>query len=677
MSKPTVAAKIVETLVQSRIRRIYGLPGDSLNSLIDEVRRHPAIDWVHVRHEEVAAFAAGSEAQLSGHLTVCAGSCGPGNLHLLNGLYDCNRSMAPVLAIAAHIPSSEIGTTYFQETHPERLFVECSHYCEMISSGRQMPRTLQIAMQTAISKRGVSVMIVPGDVLMDTVPDNALSHNMMLARPVVRPTDEDLTRLAALINDGSAITLLCGSGCADAHAELMAIAERLQSPIVHALRGKEHVEYDNPYDVGMTGLIGFPSGYRAIESSDVLLLLGTDFPYKDWYPQRGKIAQIDIRAEHLGRRCRLEMGLVGDVKQTLQALLPLLHPKPDRAHLDQALGHYHKTRKVLDSHAQGLAGQKPIHPEYLTATLSELAAPNAIFTADVGLPTAWAARYLRMTKDRRLLGSFSHGSMANAMPQAIGAQLLHRDRQVISLSGDGGFTMLMGDFITLLQHDLPIKVIVFNNSSLGFVDLEMKVAGLPSFGTDLKNPNFAKIAEAIGFLGIRVEEPTELRGAIEQALRHQGAALVDIVVNSSELTLPPKVTMQEAWGFSLYMLKETLAGHGDEVVQTIERNFLQPKRAIGTLVDEASEIAGVDVAPVVSEVAGAVVGGMIGSKAGKVGGVIGAVIGAAAGGLAAQGGSDHPGDDVAESSAVEKGEVEKREDIPSQVESSSEQNHLE
>ena len=656
MSKPTVATKVVETLIQAGIHRIYGVVGDSLNSIVNEVRLHQAIDWVHVRHEETAAFAAGAEAQLSGHLTVCAGSCGPGNLHLINGLYDCHRSMAPVLAIAAQIPSSEIGTGYFQETHPERLFGECSHYCEMVSSARQMPRTLQIAMQTAISKGGVSVIILPGDIAMQAMPDDTLSHGLMLARPAVRPSDQDLIHLAQMLNDGGAITLLCGSGCAGAHEELMVLGERLQAPIVHALRGKEHVEYDNPYDVGMTGLIGFSSGYRAIESSDVLLMLGTDFPYKDWYPQRAKIVQIDIRPERLGRRCRLDLGLVGDVKQTLEALLPLLQPKSERSHLEQALGHYHKTRKVLNAHAQGLAGQSPIHPEYLTATISELAATDAIFTADVGTPTAWAARYLRMTKDRRLLGSFNHGSMANAMPQAIGAQLLYPQRQVISLSGDGGFTMLMGDFITLLQYGLPIKIIIYNNGTLGFVDLEMKVAGLPSYGTNLKNPNFAKMAEAMGIMGIRVEEPGEMRGAIEQALSHQGPVLLDVVVNPSELLLPPKITVQEAWGFSVYMLKATLAGDGGEVVQMIESNFLQPAE-IGAVADEAAEQTGIDVGTVAGEVAGAVVGGVIGGKvAGKTGGVIGAVIGAAAGALAAKNLPDEAVDKVkdAASSATEE-----------------------
>lgn len=575
MAKPTVAAKLVETLVEAGVHRIHGVVGDSLNSIIDEVRRTDGIEWIHYRHEEAAAFAAGAEAQLTGQLAVCAGSCGPGNLHLINGVYDAHRSMAPVLAIAAHIPSSEVGTSYFQETHPDRLFVECSHYCELISSARQMPRVLQIAMQHAVSKQGVAVIALSGDVAMETLPDESLSHSMALTRPAIRPSDADLQTLAALLNDAEKVTLLCGSGCAGAHDELMELGDRLKSPMVHALRGKEHVEYDNPYDVGMTGLIGFPSGYRAIENCDALLILGSDFPYKDWYPKTAKIAQVDIRAERLGRRCRLDLGLVGDVKQTLQALLPLLQQKSNSAFLENCLEHYQRTRKELDSHARGVAGERPIYPEYLATVISELAADDAIFTCDVGSPTVWAARYLKMTKDRRLLGSFNHGSMANAMPQAIGAQIVYPDRQVISFSGDGGFTMMMGDVLTLLQYELPVKIVIFNNGILGFVAMEMKVAGIPPYGTDMKNPDFAKMADAMGILGIRVEDPAEVRPAIERAFTHNGPVIVDVLTNPSELSLPPKIELNQAWGFSLYMLKETLSGHGDAVVQTIESNFLK------------------------------------------------------------------------------------------------------
>ena len=570
----TVAAQLVEILEHAGVRRIHGVVGDSLNSITDELRRNKKIEWIHYRHEEAAAFAAGAEAQLTGRLAVCAGSCGPGNLHLINGLYDCHRSMAPVLAIAAHIPSSEIGTGYFQETHPELLFRECSHYCEIISSSRQMPRVLQIAMQHAVGMGGVAVIGLSGDVAMEKVEDNGLEHKLLISRPAVRPSDGEMQQLAALINGSARITLLCGSGCAGAHDELIMLGKKILCPMVHALRGKEHVEYDNPYDVGMTGLIGFSSGYFAMEESDLLILLGTDFPYKDWYPSKAKIVQVDIRPERLGRRCRLDMGLTGDVRETLLALLPLVDERSDREHLTRCLDRYQTSRKNLDAHARGKEGMRPVHPEYLTKLISEKADHDAIFTVDVGSPTVWAARYLQMTAERRLIGSFNHGSMASAMPQAIGAQLAFPGRQVISLSGDGGFSMLMGDILTILQYDLPVKLVIFNNSSLGFVAMEMKVAGLPPFGTDLKNPDFAAMARAMGMTGIRVENPEEIAPALEKAFAHKGPVLLDVVVNPAELTLPPTINLEQAKGFSVYMLKQVLAGDGAEVWETLSTNFL-------------------------------------------------------------------------------------------------------
>ncbi|GAA3953568.1 ubiquinone-dependent pyruvate dehydrogenase [Chitinophaga oryziterrae] len=575
MSK-TIAAKLVAQLVQAGVKRVHGVTGDSLNGIVDEIRQCGKIEWIHYRHEEAAAFAAGAEAQLTGALAVCAGSCGPGNLHLINGLYDCHRSMAPVLAIAAHIPSSEIGTGYFQETHPELIFRECSHYCEIISSARQMPRVLQIAMQNAIGLRGVAVIGISGDVAMEKVEDDYLEHPILLTRPAIRPSDTELDKLATLINQASKVTLLCGRGCAGAHDALIQFGETVYSPMVHALRGKEHVEYDNPFDVGMTGLIGFSSGFRAMEAADLILLLGTDFPYSNFLPTKSKkVVQLDIRAERLGRRCRIDLGLVGDVKETLEALLPLLQPKTDRDHLDQCVDHYKDSRKSLDAHATGKEGTTPIHPEYLTKIISETAADNAIFTADVGEPTVWAARYLKMTKERRLLGSFNHGSMASAMPQAIGAQLEFPGRQVISLSGDGGFAMMMGDLLTIYQYNLPVKIVIYNNGQLGFVAMEMKVAGLPPFGTDLKNPDFAKMAAAIGIKGIRVESPENIQEAIEKALAHDGPVLIDVVVNPSALTMPPKIELSQAKGFGIYMLKQIFNGNGSEVWQTLKSNFLE------------------------------------------------------------------------------------------------------
>jgi pyruvate dehydrogenase (quinone) len=569
----TIASKFVEILEHAGVKRIHGVVGDSLNAITDELRKSGKIKWIHYRHEEAAAFAAGAEAQLSGNLAVVAGSCGPGNMHLINGLYDAHRSNAPVLALAAQIPSMQIGSSYFQETRPESLFRECSYYCETIASARQMPRVLQIAIQHAIGLRGVAVVSLSGDVAMQAMQGDELEHPLFLNHPSVRPTDADLETLASYINQSKKTTLLCGAGCAGAHDELLLLAERVLSPVVHALRGKEHVQHSNPFDVGMTGLIGIASGNEAVQGSDLLLMLGTDFPYKEWYPGQARIVQIDIRPERLGRRCKLDLGLVGDVKETIQALLPLLEQKKDNSFLEKCQQRYKTNRKNLDSHAHGESG-KMIHPEYLTKTISDLARPDAIFTADVGTPTVWAARYLDMKPGRRLIGSFNHGSMASAMPQGIGAQLCYPESQVISLSGDGGFAMMMGDLLTIYQYDLPLKLVVYNNGSLGFVAMEMKVIGMPPFGTDLKNPNFAKMAEAIGILGIRVERSEDLPASVEKALAHQGPVLLDVLTNPSELAMPPKINLEQAKGFGIYMIKQTLLGDGAEVWDTLSSNFL-------------------------------------------------------------------------------------------------------
>src|SRR5271166_563086 len=473
----TVADQFAETLAIAGVKRIYGIVGDSLNGLTDALRHQGKIEWIHVRHEEVAAFAAGAEAHLTGELAVCAGSCGPGNLHLINGLFDCHRSRVPVLAIAAQIPSPEIGSGYFQETHPQELFKECSHFCELISGANQMPRTLEMAIHAAVAKRGVAVVVMPGDVALLPAADATLpkAAGLLPAQPVVTPADADLDRLAALLNGDARVTMLCGSGCQGAHEQLLSLAERLKAPIVHALKGKEHVEWDNPYDVGMTGLIGFSSGYYAMLDCDILLMLGTDFPYRQFYPRGGgvRIAQIDYRGEVIGRRAPVDVGVVGDVRATIAALLPRLKTKRDSKHLDQAREHYRKARKGLDELAVGRRGRPPIHPQQIAKAISDAASEDAVFTCDVGLPTVWAARYLAMNGKRRLIGSFWHGSMANAMPQAIGAQATFPKRQVISLSGDGGFSMLMGDFLTLTQQNLPVKVVVFDNGALGFIEIEI------------------------------------------------------------------------------------------------------------------------------------------------------------------------------------------------------------
>lgn len=573
MAKGTLADLVATTLAEVGVHRIWGITGDSLNGLNDSLRKIGKIAWMTVRHEEVAAFAAGAEAAVTGRLAVCAGSCGPGNLHLINGLYDCHRNHVPVLAIAAHIPSSEIGLDYFQETRPQELFKDCSHYVELVSAPEQMPRVLDTAIRTAILKRGVSVIVLPGNVALQPAPeagDDAWPP-VAMAPPRMVPDSDVLDRFAAILNAAEAVTLLCGSGCAGAHDEVVGLADALGAPIVHALRGKEHVEWDNPFDVGMTGLIGFSSGYHAMLSCDVLVMLGTDFPYRNFYPTEAKIVQVDRRPEALGRRARLELGVVGNVAETIQALKPRLKAKKDRAFLATAKAHYAEARKDLDD----LAGPDPkrIHPQYLTRLIDKMASDNAIFTADVGTPTVWAARYLTMNGKRRLLGSFNHGSMANAMPQAIGAQAAFPHRQVISLSGDGGFTMLMGDFISLLQLELPVKVIVYNNFSLGFVAMEMKAGGYLDTNTDLKNPDFAAMANAMGALGIRVETSNDLESALHRAFACDGPALVDVATARQELVLPPKIQLEQAKGFSLFLLKAIINGRGDEVAELVRTNL--------------------------------------------------------------------------------------------------------
>lgn len=577
MAQPTVADIFAETLATAGVERIYGVVGDSLNALTESLRAQGRIDWVHVRHEEAAAFAAGAESQLTGRLAVCAGSCGPGNLHLINGLYDAHRSRTPVLAIAAQIPSPEIGSGYFQETRPEALFRECSVYCETVSDVSQMPRTLELAIRAAVGRRGVAVVAMPGDVAMRAAaaPARATADALLPPAPISRPAETDLDRLADLLNGAGKVTLLCGRGCQGAHAELLQLAEALKAPIVHALGGKDFVEYDNPYDVGMTGLIGFSSGYHAMMECDALLMLGTDFPYRQFYPEDARVAQIDLRPENLGRRTRIDLGLVGDVGATLRALLPRLAVKQDRRYLDACLKHYRKTREELDELAQGSAGKPPIHPQHLARVVSEQAAEDAVFTADVGTPTVWAARYLRMNGRRRLLGSFVHGSMANALPQAIGAQAAFPGRQVVTLSGDGGFAMMMGDFLTLAQEKLPVKVVVFNNGSLGFVELEMKAAGLLETGVELVNPDFAAMARGAGAFALRVEDPGELEDAVRSVLAHPGPALLDVVVNRQELTMPPKLTLEQMKGFSLYTARAVMNGRGDAVMELVRTNLFR------------------------------------------------------------------------------------------------------
>jgi pyruvate dehydrogenase (quinone) len=571
MSK-TAAEFLFEALEKTGVKRVYGVVGDSLNGFTDALRRRKSIDWIHVRHEEAAAFAAGAEAHVTGNLAVCAGSCGPGNLHLINGPFDCQRSGVPVLAIAAHIPSSEIGIDYFQATHPESLFKDCSHYVELVSNPGQLPQILRRAIRVAIAKRGVAVVVMPGDVALMKI-EAEVPEWVAPTSPIVRPNDSEVQGLASLLNGAERVTLFCGAGCAGAHAEVVELARKLKAPIVHSFRGKEFLEYDNPYDVGMTGLVGFASGYLAMKNCDALLMLGTDFPYRAFYPEHAKIAQIDVRPEALGNRCPLHLGLLGTVKDTLEALLPAIKEKTDEGHLSAALANYKQARKNLDALAESGPNSSTIHPQYVTRLVSELASDDAIFTCDVGTPIIWTARYLKVNGRRRIIGSFNHGSMANAMLQAIGAQSAYPSRQVISMSGDGGFSMMMGDFITLTQLGLPVKVIVLNNGTLGFVEMEMKASGFLDTGCDLKNPNFALMAQAMGVRGFRVEKPQELKSAIEAALAHRGPALVDVVSARQELAMPPKTTLDQAYHFGMFTMRAVLDGRAKELIDLAKVNL--------------------------------------------------------------------------------------------------------
>ncbi|MDR2997928.1 MAG: ubiquinone-dependent pyruvate dehydrogenase [Microbacterium sp.] len=570
----TVAENIVQTLHANGVQRVYGIPGDSLNGFTDALRKDGTIRWVHVRHEETAAFAAAADAALTGDLAVVAGSCGPGNLHLINGLYDANRSRVPVLAIAAHIPTSEIGTGYFQETHPQELFRESSVYVEYVADASQMPRVLEIAMRAAIEKRGVAVVVIPGDVALADARDTRTTV-IERTRPVVVPSPAELEKAATILNGCDRVTILAGAGVEGAHDEVITLAERLGAPIVHALRGKEFIEYDNPYDVGMTGLLGFASGYRAMDAADALLLLGTDFPYTQFYPDGVTTIQVDIRGSQLGKRHPLDLGLVGDVKATAEALLPRLKRKEDRTHLEDATAHYRKTRAKLDELAVPSRGKAPIHPQYLASLLDDAASSDAVFTADVGSPTVWAARYFTMTEGRRLIGSFNHGSMANALLHGIGAQVAYPDRQVVALAGDGGLSMMLGELISLTQNKLPVKVVVVNNSSLNFVELEMKAAGFVTYGTDLENPDFAAVAQALGIFARRVERSEDLLDAVAEVLAHDGPALLDVVTERQELSMPPAIKADQVKGFALYALRTVMSGRGDELLDLAKANWRQ------------------------------------------------------------------------------------------------------
>jgi len=568
----TVADVMVATLKASGVRRVYGLPGDSINGFTDALRREGDVAWEHVRHEEAAAFAAAGEATMTGQLAVCAASCGPGNLHLINGLFDANRSRVPVLAIAAHIPREEIGGGYFQETHPQELFRECSVYSELVSVPEQLPRVLEMAMRSAIERGGVAVVVIPGEIFLHHGGHDARAGVIRPSSSVIRPSDEALGAAAEVLNEADRVTILAGAGCRGAHDEVVALAGALKAPVVHALRGKEWVEYDNPYDVGMTGLLGFASGYRAMEHCDALLMLGTDFPYRPFYPENARVVQVDVRGEQIGHRIPVDVGLVGTVKDTIEALLPHVENGRDATHLARMTSHYRRTRERLDALANTHSDRGPIHPQILAKAIDEIASDDAVFLADVGSPVIWATRYLRMNGRRRLIGSFNHGSMANAMPQAIGVQASQPGRQVVTLSGDGGVAMMLGELLTLRQQELPVKVVVFNNGALAFVELEMKADGIVNYGTDLENPSFADVARAVGLHGVRIEHPSELGDGLRAAFAHDGPAVVEVMTVRQELSIPPGITADQAKGFTLWATRSILSGRGDEVLEVAKTN---------------------------------------------------------------------------------------------------------
>ncbi|RJQ87820.1 pyruvate dehydrogenase [Amycolatopsis panacis] len=561
----TVAEQLIDVLRQSGVRRIYGVVGDSLNPVVDAVRRsggsdRGGIDWVHVRNEEAGAFAAAAEAQLTGRLAVCAGSCGPGNLHLLQGVYDAHRSGAPVLAIASHIPAAQIGTGFFQETRPQHLFAECSYYCELVSTPEQMPRLARIAVQNAVGRRGAAVLVLPGDVSHETAAHATGESASLGSPPAMLPAEDDVARLAERIDRAEKVMIMAGAGCRDAHADVLALADAVGAPVGHSLRGKEFVQYDNPFDVGMSGLLGYGACYQAMHEADLVLLLGTDFPYDTFLPQRNTV-QVDIDPARIGRRTVLEFGVQGDVGATIRAVLPKLRGREDRSFLhDMLRKHERSLQRVVDAYTADVSQHVPLHPEYVADVLDEEAAADAVFTVDTGMCNVWAARYVSPNGNRRILGSFVHGSMANALPHAIGAQSAAPGRQVIAMCGDGGLAMLLGELLTLKTHGLPVKAVVFNNSSLGMVKLEMLVDGLPEFGTDHDRVDFAAVARAAGLHTRRIEDPADVRDGIREILACDGPALLDVVTDPNALSIPPNITAAQVRGFALAASKTVLGG---------------------------------------------------------------------------------------------------------------------
>lgn len=567
-----VAEQLVEMLVEAGVKRVYAVTGDSLNYFNDAVRRNGKIKWIHVRNEEAGAFAAAAEAELDG-LACCAGSCGPGHVHLINGLYDAHRSHVPVIAIASTIDTGQFGMDYFQETNTTKLFDDCSSYNQIATTAAQVPRMFQSAIQHAIAKKGVAVFGLPGDVAQLDAVESETSMQLFKCKPVIRPSDYELKLLADCLNEGKKITIYCGIGAAEAHNEVIALAKELKAPIGFSFRGKMGMQYGNPYEIGMTGLLGQPSANHSMHESDVVLLLGTDFPYQNFMPGKNKIIQIDESPERLGRRAKLHLGLCGDIKDSITALLPLINNKEDDSFLTAQLAFYEKVKAHQQSYVIDKGTENKIQPEFVADTIDKLSNNDAIFTVDTGMCCVWGARFINGTGKRKMLGSFNHGSMANAMPMAIGATLAHPDRQVIALCGDGGISMLLGDLATIKQYNLPVKIIVFNNRALGMVKLEMEVDGLPDNETDMINPDFALVAEAMGFKGVTVSKPEDVETAISNALDYNGPVLLNILTNPNALAMPPKIEWEQIKGMTVSMTKLMLGGKMSEVFDTIKSNY--------------------------------------------------------------------------------------------------------
>jgi pyruvate dehydrogenase (quinone) len=572
-----LATQLIEQLQAAGVQRIYGIVGDSLNPIVDAVRQtggsqQGGIDWIHVRHEEAAAFAAAAEAQLTGKLAVCAGSCGPGNLHLINGLYDANRSGAPVLAIASHIPSKQIGSGFFQETHPDRIFTECSVYSELISTAEQAPRVMHSAIQHAVALGGVAVVTLPGDIAgLEATGESPLPAKFRPA--TLTPDAESVRELADAINAAGKVAIFAGAGTQGAHDEVIALAELIGAPIGHTLRGKDFLQYDNPFDIGMTGLLGYGAAAEGIEDADLLLLLGTDFPYDQFLPGT-RTAQVDRAVHRLGRRTDVDIAVHGGLLPTLNALMPLLAPKKSRRFLNQMLKkHDRLMNKAVGAYTRKVEKKQPIHPEYAASLLDQVAAEDAVFTADTGMCNVWTARYINPLGTRRLIGSYLHGSMANALPHAIGAQVAYPGRQVISVSGDGGLSMLLGELITVAAHRLPVNVVVFNNSTLGMVKLEMLVDGLPDFGVDVPDADYAAVARALGFHAVRVTDPARIEDAYREAFAHPGPSLVELITDPKALSIPPKITGSQVLGFATAMSKVVLNRGAGEAVSMARSNL--------------------------------------------------------------------------------------------------------